>query len=169
LVFEMTRPVLVTSLGSEFDNFLFAPIREDGNGMLLSVISALARLGLDPWEEATNLAALPGEVATKRLVSLMVALPGGPSAHQDAGAIAARLNALLPRRAGSNIASRKALRGDEVTKLRTGIFMYAVFIVVMLATQGVVASHQHPAQVDNVHAPAASVVSPNGSPPKSGG
>ncbi len=43
-------------LGSEFDNFLFAPIGVDKNGMVLSVVSALARLDVDPWEEAEELA-----------------------------------------------------------------------------------------------------------------
>jgi hypothetical protein len=57
----MTRPASVSALGSEFDDFLFAPIGEDGNGMLLSVLSALARLGFDPWEEAAKLAQLPGD------------------------------------------------------------------------------------------------------------
>ena len=76
----MTRSVRVSALGSEFDNFLFAPIAEEGNGMMLSVISALARLNLDPWQEANNLAGLPGETATKRLASLLIAaLPEGPS------------------------------------------------------------------------------------------
>jgi hypothetical protein len=34
-------------LGPEFDDFLFATIGEQGNGMLLSVASALARLDAD--------------------------------------------------------------------------------------------------------------------------
>lgn len=158
----MTGSVWATSLGSEFDDFLFAPIAEESNGMLLSVISALARLGLDPWQEAIKLAGLPGETATKRLASLLiVALPGGPSAHLDSGTIAARLIALLPRRTSSSVESRKMLIGTgEATKLRASIYMYAVFIVVMLVAQGIVASRQLPAQVDDAHTPASSIVSP---------
>ena len=98
----MTGSVWATSLGSEFDDFLFAPIVEESNGMMLSVISALARLDLDPWQEANNLAGLSGETATKRLASLLIAaLPDGPSARRDPETIAARLTALLPRRAAS--------------------------------------------------------------------
>jgi hypothetical protein len=41
-------------LGPEFENFLFAPIGEDSNGMVLSVLSALARLDIDPWQEAAK-------------------------------------------------------------------------------------------------------------------
>jgi hypothetical protein len=47
-VIEMARPASMSCLGSEFDNFLFAPIVEDKNGVLLSVVSVLGRLDLDP-------------------------------------------------------------------------------------------------------------------------
>jgi hypothetical protein len=158
----MTGSVWATSLGSEFDDFLFAPIAEESNGMLLSVISALARLDLDPWQEAIKLAGLPGETATQRLASLLIAaLPGGPSAHLDPGTIAARLIALLPRRASSSVEPRKMLIGTgEATNLRASIYMYAFFIVVMLVAQGIVARLQLPAQVDDDYTPASSIVSP---------
>src|SRR5579864_587857 len=102
---EMTRTAQVSALTPEFDDFLFAPIGEDRNGMLLSVVSALARLDIDPWQEAANLAQLPGTTAMRRLASMIAALPDRPSAHLDPGAIAARLIARLPRRSGSNAAS----------------------------------------------------------------
>jgi hypothetical protein len=64
--------------GSEFDDFLLAPIGEDNGGMLLSVLSALARLDVDPWEEAARLAELPGDKATRKLAALIAALPDPP-------------------------------------------------------------------------------------------
>lgn len=67
--------------------------------MLLSVLSALARLNVDPWQEAAKLALLPGETATQKLAAIIAALPDGPSARRDPRTIAARLIALLPRRA----------------------------------------------------------------------
>src|SRR5471030_962988 len=83
---------------SAFDAFLFAPIGDDRkDGMMLSVLSALARQGVDPWQEAARLAVLPGKTATQRLASMIAALPETPSAHPDPGMIAARLIALLPR------------------------------------------------------------------------
>ena len=166
----MTRPVWATSFGSEFDDFLFAPIGEESNGMMLSVISALARLDLDPWHEAVTLAELPGEAATARLTLLIAALPGAPSAHQNPEAIAAQLVALLPRGQSSRVESRKIPIGaDAVTKLRLRIFMYAVFILVVLSAQGIVASRLPTAQIGNTSAPASSTVSPLPLPPKSGG
>jgi hypothetical protein len=100
----MTRSVLPSLLGSEFDDFLFAPIDEERNGMLLSVVSALARLDIDPWQETAQLAQLPAAAATQRLASFIAVLPDRP-AHQDPRAIAAGLIALLPRRAAPNVMS----------------------------------------------------------------
>jgi len=60
---------------TEFDNFLFAPIGEESNGMLLSVLSAMAPLDIDPWQEAAKLSGLPEGAATRRLASLIAALP----------------------------------------------------------------------------------------------
>jgi len=127
----MTRSASISPLGPEFNDFLFAPIGEERNGMLLSVLSALARLDVDPWQEAAELAQLPRQTATQRLASLIAALPDGPSAHLDPGSIAARLIVLLPRGAGSNIASRETLLNDgALTNSRT--IMYVIIMAFML-------------------------------------
>jgi hypothetical protein len=165
----MTRPVWVAALGSEFDDFLFAPIAEESNGMMLSVISVLARLDLDPWQEANNLAGLPSKTATKRVASLLIAaLPDGPSARRDPETIAARLTALLPRRASPNIARRRTLfDAGDVTKFRAGISMYVVFMVFMLVAQLIMATRQPSAQVDSARAKASGSTSQQLSPPNS--
>jgi hypothetical protein len=46
--------------------------------------------------------------------------------------------------------------------------MFAVFMVIMLAAQLVVASRQTPAQIDTTQAPASSAVFPQLPPPNSG-
>ena len=166
-VVEMTRSASVSFLGSEFDDFLFAPIVQDRNGMPLSVLSALARLDLDPWQEAAKLARLPGETATERLGSLIAALPDAPSAHLASGSIAARLIALLPRQARSNIPSRLTLPGAGATT-SSRVVIFLVFLVFMLGAQFIIASHQPPPQVDNAHAPASSTASLQTPPPSSG-
>lgn len=91
----MTRIVPNPGLGSELDAFLFAPIGEEGNGMLLSVVSALARLDVDPRQEAAQLARLPAATATRRLTSLLEALPDTAPARQEPATVAARLVGLL--------------------------------------------------------------------------
>jgi hypothetical protein len=44
----MIHAALSPLIGPEFDEFLGAPISEDRNGTTLSVLSALARLDVDP-------------------------------------------------------------------------------------------------------------------------
>jgi hypothetical protein len=85
----MTCSAVTLSFRSEFDDFLYAPIVEDSRGMCVSVISALARLDLDPWEEAAELAQLPNEIATRKLTSLIAGLPDCSASLADASAIAA--------------------------------------------------------------------------------
>jgi hypothetical protein len=85
-------------INSEFNEFLFAPIGDEGNGMTLSVISALTRLDIDPWREAARLADLSREKAIQTLAPIIERLPGGRWAVADAQAIAGRLVALLPKR-----------------------------------------------------------------------
>jgi hypothetical protein len=83
----------------EFDNFLFAPVGVECNGMPLSVISALTRLDFDPWEKAAQLSSLAVGDAVQALAPLIARLPVGRWELKDASTIAARLVSLLPRHA----------------------------------------------------------------------
>jgi hypothetical protein len=93
----MTHAALTPLLGREFDNFLFASIGDDRDGPVLSVVSVLARLDVDPWKEAIDLARMPKHLATDRLASLIASLPKGSTAAVAPEAIAGRLVALLPQ------------------------------------------------------------------------
>lgn len=86
-----------SSLSASYDNFLYAPVCEDANGMRLSVISALARSDVDPWEEATRLAAMPRAIAEKTLLSILDLVSGRSWKSPEAAAVAARLIRLLPQ------------------------------------------------------------------------
>jgi hypothetical protein len=159
----MTHSSTVSSLGSEFDDFLFAPVGEERNGMLLSVLSALARLDIDPWQEAAKLADLPGETATQRLTSLIAALPDETSAHRDSGRIATRLIALLPSRFRSNIPSRAtSLGAGALPKSWSVIYVisYGIFMMALWGSQYIIANRQPPTQIDNARTSASSTVSP---------
>jgi len=165
----MTRSAPVSDLAAEFDDFLFAPIGEDRNGMLLSVVSALARLEIDPWQEAASLARLPGATATRRLASLIAALPDRPSAHLDPGTIAAPLIARLPRQAGSTVLLGETFRG--VGTVRNSLPLICVILTLMvfvLAGIGILASDQSAARAKNADAPAAETVIPQMPPPAFG-
>jgi len=64
--------------------------------MVLTMLSALARCGVDRWREAARLSELPREAAAKRLVSIISGMPRGQWAQSEAGDIAVRLTDLLP-------------------------------------------------------------------------
>ena len=73
----------------------------------LSVLSALARLNVDPWQEATSLARMPREAAVVRLTALIDALPNEGTIGIPT-TIAADLVALLPR--GNSLNVRSSVR-----------------------------------------------------------
>jgi len=81
---------------SRYDHFLFARICEEANGTPLTVLSAFARLDVDPWEEATRLATMSKTAAKTALVSILDLIPGERWKQSEADGIASRLIRLLP-------------------------------------------------------------------------
>jgi hypothetical protein len=157
---DMTRAVSIFHSGSEFDSFLYAPIVEERNGRMLSVLSALAQLDLDPWTEAAKLARLPTKIATARLVLLFAAIPDEPSGHPDHETIAMRLIELLPRVATSKDRDRDTLLGvGEVFDSRAFILVCVIAVAVALAAQWFMASDASPALVVSTHARSSGAVS----------
>lgn len=180
----MKRAGSVFSLGSEFDDFLLATIGDDHSGMQLSVLSALARLDVDPWEEAAALARLPNDNATRKLAALLAALPAGPTERDDSRTIAARLIPLLPHRAppGAPTATRSPVQQPRTqaptqapsqapthspihSPILTYLILYGVFTLFMLALQWLMAAPQVPAPVNSTPAPTVSSSSPQPAPP----
>lgn len=92
----MTSRAITPLHGGEFDRFLFASIGDERNGMSLSVVSALARLGVDPWEETLALSKLPRTSAATRLANLIASTTRSLTPEDSSETIAARLVALLP-------------------------------------------------------------------------
>jgi hypothetical protein len=157
----MTRSASASLQRSEFEDFLFAPIGEESNGMSLSVISALARLDLDPWLEAGNLARMPTKTATERVAQLISSLPERKSARLDPEAIAIRLIALLPRQ-GSSKALKDAPARRAGAAINSQVIAIAILLAFLLSTQFLKRSRESPAQTDGDRAPASSTVSPPG-------
>ena len=81
---------------SGLNEFLFAPVGIEANGMTLSLVSVFARAGNDPWVEAGRLAGLPKSEATESLARSIAGMPASIWPLQAAMAIADRLVALLP-------------------------------------------------------------------------
>jgi hypothetical protein len=146
-------------LASEFNEFLFAPIGEDRNGMLVSVLSGLARSGVDPWQEAASLTELLGETATQRLASLIGALPDKVASYPESRTIAARLVALLPRPLGSSGVSQGASGSAWMAMNSRSWWIYVAVMVFMLGSQFLIASHQLPVKPENVDVKGVSTIS----------
>ena len=155
-------PTAVTFFRPEFDEFLFAPIGADGNEMLLSVLSALARLNVDPWEEAAELAELPKDTATQRLASLIARLPGGRWTQADSRAIADRLIELLPNRSSPKVLPLAYSLGKMSVAAK--ILICAALGVAALIFA---ASREPSSRSDPADAPAFSTTPPQSSPPSS--
>ena len=85
--------------GSDFDEFLYAFVGEDRRGSMVTVLSCLARLGLDPWKEASALSGLSEEVASTRMGSLLAKIGDVPALARESETIARKLVSLLPARA----------------------------------------------------------------------
>ena len=163
----MTPAASVSFFRPEFCDFLYAAIGADRNKMSLSVLSALARLDIDPWEEAAELSELPKHAATQRLASLLARLPGGRWAQADSRAIADRLIELLPRRSSSKMPSAEKARGlREMTGSPVAIrLICAAFGAAALI---IAASREPSPRSDPADAPAFSTASPpQTSPPSS--
>jgi hypothetical protein len=141
----MTRSSAVSTLSPEFNDFLFAPIEEDANGSLLSVLSALARLDVDPWQKAAELTGLPRDAARAALANLIVALPDGTSICRNLEESVARLVALLPSRSPRLKPSpEEILPGIRAAaSVKTGL--YAALFVVMMLVSMLTGGLQHPA------------------------
>jgi hypothetical protein len=126
----MTNSASVTYLTRQFDDFLFARINDASEATPLSVLSMLARLDIDPWEEAAKLARLPQSAAAKRLVDLIVATPGASSAYINDSALSDRLIKLLP----SPAAAVNLTRQETVARVlkMPGLFTLAIIVAVAM-------------------------------------
>ncbi len=141
---KMTRSASTSRQQSQFDDFLQAPIGHEKNGMLLTVLSALARLDLDPWGEAANLARLPTEAATERMRSLVAAVSEEPATASES--VAARLVALLPSK---TISAPRPHKTNHLQRLglpnNARFFLFVAVVAVLLGMDISMASRQSPA------------------------
>ena len=129
----MTDAAAGNFLGTEYDAFLFAAIGEDRNGMMLSVVSALVRLDIDPWQEAADLARLPVDAAVKRFAGRITALPDQAQAHRDSPTIAARVIALLPR---GRIPLTNSLRAATTPRLKPQALWLGLVVILAIVVFG---------------------------------
>lgn len=132
-------------LRPEFDDFLFAAVGNEINGVPLSVISMLTQLGFDPWQEGTHLTSLARREATERLTQIIARLPQMPWPEGERAEIADNLIKLLPRRAekaapAHRQSGRSKLGGWTIVTRTPKLWLIAMIlgaaIVVTIAAQG---------------------------------
>lgn len=119
-------------LHSELNDFLFAQIGEEGSGAPLSVLSALTRLGIDPWAEGARLSDLPRDAAARALVSMIVMFPKEGRSAPDVLKLAERLAALLPRRAPASTPRVAMSGGGQRLELPGRRFLWLCLLVLLL-------------------------------------
>lgn len=117
-------------LSDQFNAFLRSALWQDRDETPLSVLSALARLDVDPWEEAAHLAALPEPSASAKLAAMLSNLPGGPSIRRDLDVICVRCVSLLSCPAGPE---RASVAAPVDPRARSGAFFFLVLGSWMLA------------------------------------
>jgi hypothetical protein len=159
----MTPTASIPPLGSEFNDFLFALVGEDRNGMPLSVVSVLARMELDPWVEAAGLADLPAETAARKLAAWLDVLPDPALKPASPDTRAARLIALLPRRRNPSsplpLAETSAVAAAQPRALTKAILV-AIYMILSLGIQFFFARREPPVAPELTHTPAATIVPP---------
>ena len=123
------------SLGhSEYNAFLFAAVGEEKVGLPLTVLTALTRLGFDPWREAARLSDLPKETAARAFAVTIAMLPEGDWKASESEAIAARLVNWLPGRSALAIPLVEAtsIRSKKMRPRFATVLSWVVLAVVLL-------------------------------------
>ena len=134
----MSRMDFLRQGRTPFDGFLYAAVGEDRGGNTVSVLSTLARLGLDPWDEAAGLAELPRSEARSRLERLLAGFGDVPALRQDQGKIIPRLVDLLPK--ASDRLAFQGIGQNLALSSASGVLgaapLIAMLLVILFLAQG---------------------------------
>lgn len=130
----MADPNVLNPHPPEFDRFLYASVGEDRNGYAVTVLSTLARLGLDPWKETAELVALGRDDARARLGAMLARFRDVPALAGDHGRIARDLSQLLPEDRASASLKRTATNAAG-GRLGTSGAIWAVLAIILVLFQ----------------------------------
>jgi hypothetical protein len=128
----MTTAKTLNPDGNRLHAFLHAPVGTDDRGAELSLLSALARLGLDPWEEAGHLTTMGRGRAAERVEGWLAQLTGIAAPSKDRAAVARRLVALLPGPGVAPIRSRMACHIIRAPVLNPGPLLAATILLAFI-------------------------------------
>lgn len=131
----MALPAEFSLLHSELGDFLYAQMgEEEESGAPLSVLSALTRLGADPWAEGTRLSGLPRDVAARALVPMIAMFPKEKRGSSEVLALAERLAGLLPQRPDQVMGGLAT--GDHGRARWPGLWVIWVGLILVLIGMG---------------------------------
>jgi hypothetical protein len=128
-------------LRPDLDKFLFAAVGDEIDGIPLSMISALTRLGLDPRQEADRISSLARCEAVEQLGRLIAEIPGIFRPLGEAREIADRLVGLLPKHDDSCAATPQVQirpRYSRPTLPRPSQFWLACFVLAAAVLVGAI-------------------------------
>ena len=117
---------------SELNEFLLAEIGTQPNGLVLTVLSLLARAGRDPWNEAERLAMLSRESAIESMTTAIAASPVCLVPECSPPVAAARLVARLPRPPQASWSDAAYTNAVAVIPAWVGLTVVAISLGAML-------------------------------------
>jgi hypothetical protein len=117
----------------EFDSFLFATVGEELDGVPLSVLSVLSRLGLDPRDEAARLSHLTKEAAADQLARMIARLSDRCWTLSEARKIAGGLIERLPTSSAAGKPHRLERGAGAIPSFRVSRPVYAALLIALLA------------------------------------
>ena len=124
------------SMSNAYDAFLFESLGIEENGMDLSVLSALARAGVDPWAEAKRLAALPRQAAIAAIAAVL-GLAGDT-------VMARHLAELLPRTAVAQTVTANTVDRQALFR-KYGLLVIMVWLAIVVSYM-MISSNTHTAE-----------------------
>ena len=142
---------IFTLRDSGLSAFLFSDLGMESNGTNLTILSLLARLGKDPWDQAAAWSRQPKDAAIAALTDSISQMPPNQQAFDDARLTASRLVALLPtaETPSDATATQSALaiipKGNLLALLYLSLFLlYNVWVVAIAKPDVAVATVIHP-------------------------
>ncbi len=132
--------VAFPALDTRYDEFLYAIIGRERNGMELTMASAIARSGADPWQEAARIASLPKEMALQILARLLPAQLDAADPVANGQTTMERLFSLLPQQPPQR-AIGKIKVGNNRSMHMAVVLTFCAAAVVILAHFAATAPH----------------------------
>lgn len=136
--FQMIYAGGPTTSSSELEGFLLSDVGIQPNGMPLTVLSLLARMGVDPWSEAEHLSTLSNESAVSWMAIAINRSPPYSWEQSDVTALASHLVDRLPARSRGpqfDTSTSSGLEAIPVWVLMVVIYVIiSAFLMLFLAT-----------------------------------